>query len=561
MKKFTRGLIFLAAGFSNAFAASQEMVWGNVQSALPQLNVNQLISQHQFKKAIHHKEKNEYQLRLIRTTGTLKNKHARYQLYYKNVPVWGQQMIFHSKNSQQMVTGMDVKGIEKDVTSLDPKFSKTALEKKILASEKETITLKVSKKVIYLDKNKKAHLAYHIATYTSSKTEKNKAMNYMVDAHTGELLSKWNAIRSERIGQGLGGNSLPLPYRGGMFQYGNALPRLPSLGKFDVLYQDGQCRVENDQVRLFSLENMVLDYSAFPITLSDEQSGQLNTFSYDCNEDSLFLNYSDSGSGPVNYSFSPVNDSMFFATQAIEMYQKVYGVQSPVGDDLPLRIYTHLGNLDNAFAIPAFFDENAQRLSHQQIVIGNGYQFLTAPSQTVLAHELSHLFTENNSGLFYEHQPGGINESFSDMAAIALEDYLRGQYPWYWDGEDWSLGREAMLSGEALRYMDEPSKDGVSIENAADFNDYMDPHESSGVFNKAFYLLAHKPGYSIQKAFQVMVDANQHYWSPIAYWDFAACGVMQAAADRQYAVYPVIEAFDEVGVHCPLVGFNSLQAS
>ena len=40
------------------------------------------------------------------------------------------------------------------------------------------------------------------------------------------------------------------------------------------------------------------------------------------------------------------------------------------------------------------------------------------------------------------------------------------------------------------RYMADPPLDGKSIGTAADFCPGMDVHHSSGVFNKAFYLLA-----------------------------------------------------------------------
>ena len=189
---------------------------------------------------------------------------------------------------------------------------------------------------------------------------------------------------------------------------------------------------------------------------------------------------------------------------------------------------------------------------HQQIVIGDGDIRLTAPAQGTLAHELSHNFTRLNSNLRYFGHSGGINEAFSDMASIALQDYLRKDYPWYWDGLDWTIGREATINGEPLRYMNEPSRDGESIDNANLYSEDLDVHHTSGIFNKAFYLLANKPDWSIRKAFQVMVDANIKYWTSGAHFESAACGVIQAAIDRKYEKQGVLEAFAEVGVICPL---------
>jgi len=45
-------------------------------------------------------------------------------------------------------------------------------------------------------------------------------------------------------------------------------------------------------------------------------------------------------------------------------------------------------------------------------------------------------------------------------------------------------------------YVDEPTKDGGSIGNAADYTSTLDVHYSSGVYNKAFYLLATTQGWS-----------------------------------------------------------------
>ncbi len=137
------------------------------------------------------------------------------------------------------------------------------------------------------------------------------------------------------------------------------------------------------------------------------------------------------------------------------------------------------------------------------------------------------------------------------MAAIALEDYISQSYPWYWNGNDWTIGREAALNGEPLRYMDKPSEDGFSIEHAQDYYTGLDVHYSSGVYNKAFYLLAHQPNWNIKKAFQVMVDANQHYWQPFSNFDMAACGVIEAAKDRGFDFERVRESFNKVGVNCP----------
>lgn len=534
-----------------AFSADQTMIWGEANKTLPQLKNLNPSGVSGIQAMLPSAHNSAYSLKRD-TSASSKNNPARYQLMYHNIPVWGHQVILHNKaNGQQMITGTNVSNIEQDILSLTPKMSPGQVEQTILSEIKTPIKFKTNTLIIYIDNQQKATLAYHLKFYTNSHKKPLSAPNYIVDASDGKILKEWDNARKKAIGQGLGGNSIQLPYRSGIFQHGDALPGLPSLGKFKVTERDGHCHVETPNIRVMNLENEALGYGAFPITIFDEVSKELKAFSYPCSPTSLYLNYSDNHSGPINYSFSPVNDTMYFADQTIQMYQQVYQVKKPLGDDLPLRAYTHLGNMDNAFAIPSI-RVDGMLVANQQIVIGNGDYFLTAPAQAVIAHELSHNFTEINSGLIYEGQSGGINESFSDMAAIALQDYLRRDYPWYWNGEDWSIGREAVIGGEPLRYMDEPTKDGRSIDHAEHYSEGMNVHFTSGVFNKAFYLLATKPDWSIEKAFQVMVDANQRYWSPIAYYDFAACGVIQATIDRKWDKTPVVEAFDAVGVHCPM---------
>src|SRR3546814_4553615 len=78
----------------------------------------------------------------------------------------------------------------------------------------------------------------------------------------------------------------------------------------------------------------------------------------------------------------------------------------------------------------------------------------------------------------------------------------------------------------------------------------MDVHYSSGVYNKAFYLLATTAGWDTPKAFKVFARANALYWSASSDFTDAACGVETATADLGYSVANVTAAFSAVGVSC-----------
>ncbi|MCB0394593.1 MAG: M4 family metallopeptidase, partial [Bdellovibrionales bacterium] len=170
-------------------------------------------------------------------------------------------------------------------------------------------------------------------------------------------------------------------------------------------------------------------------------------------------------------------------------------------------------------------------------------RFYPLVSLDVVSHEVSHGFTEQNSGLVYSGQSGGMNEAFSDIAAEASEFYA-------WGSTDFEIGAQIFkTAGKALRYMDDPTKDGKSIGNAADYYNGLDVHYSSGVYNKAYYLLSTTDGWDPKKAFEVFVKANQEYWTPNATFVSAAQGVVSATNDLGYEVADVKAAFAAVGIN------------
>ena len=169
--------------------------------------------------------------------------------------------------------------------------------------------------------------------------------------------------------------------------------------------------------------------------------------------------------------------------------------------------------------------------------------FYPLVSLDVTSHEVSHGFTEQNSGLTYSGMSGGMNEAFSDMAGEAAEYYDHGS-------NDWLVGAQIFKSTGALRYMCNPPQDGGSIDNASKYKSTMDVHYTSGVYNKAFCLLAKTSGWTTKKAFQVFARANRDYWTSGSTFNQGACGVEKAATALGYTKASVTAAFTAVGVKC-----------
>jgi hypothetical protein len=86
-----------------------------------------------------------------------------------------------------------------------------------------------------------------------------------------------------------------------------------------------------------------------------------------------------------------------------------------------------------------------------------------------------------------------------------------------------------------------------------DYYSGMDVHYSSGIFNKAFYLIATTAGWNTKMAFDIFVKANQDYWTPSTNFQQGAEGALDAALDYGYSCCYVRNAFAVVGISltCP----------
>lgn len=496
--------------------------------------------------------------------------HLRYDQYYQGIRVWGSQIIYHlSSDSKPWVTGMLATDLEADIRLVEHKIS--ADEALAIAVNKYHKLLSAKPKIakiIYISEEKPnpAVAAYHILYGGTTADDHGLALHeFIINANTGKIISYWNGLKTQQVGgTGPGGVEVSnLPYRVGNYQFGNQIPNVNSLGVMNVDY-DGTntCTISNLQFNVVNLENQIDIKPPFPNA----------PYSYTCSPPN-FTNENDNGFAPINSGISPINDVTYFTQKAFDMYQNIYKIAYPVGSSkssLPVPSYTHAGQDERAFACPIecakTFGSNTQFMFYGNGIYPNG-NFFPLTAIDIVGHELSHLVTSNFSDLIFQNQSGGIDEAFSDMAGIALQSYVNGiNNPFkIWNGpaanapDAWTIGLSISATNppKPIRYLNNPPLDGHSIGNAANYRPGMDPHFSSGVFNKAFYLLSTTPGWTVERAFQIMLDANIAYWIPSTNFEYASCGIIQAAANRGYHYLDVIHAFKKVGVKC-LVGNSTI---
>ncbi|MCE3264793.1 MAG: family peptidase [Pseudoduganella sp.] len=155
------------------------------------------------------------------------------------------------------------------------------------------------------------------------------------------------------------------------------------------------------------------------------------------------------------------------------------------GNNTATYIAVHVdNNYDNAF-----FDPGCKCM-----YIGDGgTMFYNLGSIDVIGHEMGHGVIDATSNLVYSGESGGLNESNSDIIGEAVEAYARAggtgtSIPL--TGNDWMMGKEISRSGNPLRWMWKPSKDGKSKDAWSSTLGSLNVHYSSGPNNRMFYFLS-----------------------------------------------------------------------
>ncbi|MGN2244867.1 M4 family metallopeptidase [Frateuria sp. GZRR33] len=431
---------------------------------------------------------------------------VRQQQMYRGVPVYGRSVaVVQDAHGNVLRASGNVMKLPANLASplsVTPKLSGAQAIAKLQAHAHTTLAGGASiynKKAdlfVYPQENGSPRLVY-LTSYVVGGQHPSRP-TAIVDAHTGEVLQSWDGL-TDATANGPGGNQ-----KTGKYYYGTDYAAL------QVTQSGSTCYLQNTNVVTYNLNH-------------GTSGGTLVNFTCPTSD-----------TDAINGAYSPVNDAHHFGGVVHDMYVAYTGA-APLNMQLRMNVH-YKSNYENAF-----WDGTA-------MYFGDGAStFYPLVSLDVTSHEISHGYTEQNSGLQYSGQSGGMNEAYSDIAGEAAEFYDRGQ-------ADFLVGADIMKSGTALRFMCNPPQDGGSIDNAADYTSGLDVHYSSGVYNKAFCLLAKTSGWDVKKAFQAFQLANKSYWTATSNFNDGACGVESAAEALGYSKSDVISAFNGVGVTCPGTG-------
>ncbi len=436
-------------------------------------------------------------------------RHYRYQQTFRGVPIWGEQVIV-TEGRDGKIKNLFGRSVDRLAADL-PLGQKLIGKANALAAAKHAalgngvsalhVQHEQIEQMIYLARDGRASMTYVVNFFADTpKGGKPTRPFVILDARTGKVLEKWDGLTtSSQIGTGPGGNQ-----KTGQYEWGSG----GRYGFLDVTQSGTTCTMNNAKVKTVNLNGGTSSTTAF---------------AYTCPRNTVKT---------INGGFSPLNDAHYFGGMITGMYPAYTGYDA-LSFQLVMRTH-YSSSYENAF-----WDGSTMSF-------GDGAStFYPLVSVDVAGHEVSHGFTEQHSNLTYSGMSGGMNEAFSDMGGEATEYFWKGS-------NDFLVGEEIFkgASGQALRYMCNPTQDGGSIDNAADYTSSLDVHYSSGVYNKAFCTLAKKSGWDTPKAFKVFARANALYWTASSTFNAGACGVETAATDLGLTKADVTAAFTAVGVSC-----------
>ncbi|MGG3449158.1 Ig-like domain-containing protein [Domibacillus aminovorans] len=381
-------------------------------------------------------------------------KHYLYQLTHKGIPVYGSYAQVHL-NAQNKVYALDNDVEIKDINlPTSPNLSGSeaianltaAVEKELgkkieLESSNEMVQIKEpSAKLIIYPSNGKDYLVYE-TKISFLKPTIGEWVGF-VDAHTGQIIEKYNALKDANATVPSKEKKAPLSY-----------PYTVEKGEGDS--NNGGVKElnivkENGWYYLLDTTNPMANDGA--IVTRDEFSREIVS--------------SDSS----HFNDKHAVDAHYNADIVYDYYKEEFDRDSIDGKGMDIVSYVHVPEygapMDNAY-----WWEDA-------MWYGDGDQLnCFSCALDVVGHEMTHGVTEKTAGLDYWKQSGALNESFSDIIGSLI------------DG-DWELGEE---TGSVIRDMEDPNRYG----QPKHMDEYMyiewdngGVHFNSGIPNFAAYQLA-----------------------------------------------------------------------
>jgi Zn-dependent metalloprotease len=462
--------------------------------------------------------------------------HVRLDQVHQGVPVVGQQLVVHldGNGAALSASGAFQAGI---AASVQPVLSAAQARDAAVQRFPGALGTSPAIELVLYPQGGSVSLAYRVTLRDDATPRRILAF---VDAASGQVIHGYSDLRTL-----LAGGAAPQALASGGAAAAATSIGGAATGTGNSLYSGAVSITTTQATRAF--------------TLSDASRGGLRTGDMGNRPIGPAVIFRDSdnvwGNGTNNDAASAGVDAHFGAELTWDYYLSVHGRNGIRNDGVgPLSRVHYSRNYNNAF-----WDDGCFCMTYGD---GNGVQFSPLVSLDVAGHEMTHGVTSATADLIYDNQSDGLNEAMSDIFGTMVEFFAAvhgaAKTPNYLIGEDVFTPNTA---GDALRYMNNPTQDGNSIDTFADYNDNVDVHLSSGIANNAFYLLAeggtHRLGGVVtgigrSAAERIFYRALTVYMIPSETFSQARADTIKAATDlfgaTSQEVASVGQAWTAVGV-------------
>ncbi|WP_030383282.1 MULTISPECIES: M4 family metallopeptidase [unclassified Streptomyces] len=386
--------------------------------------------------------------------------HVRYDRTYRHLPVLGGDFVVH------LARGGAYEGADRATTRTVAVASTTPAVKapraadlataELRAAHRGTLkTVKARPELVVDALHGAARLAWRTHAVGLDPLGNPVARTVLTDARGGEEIDSWDAIETATgDGQSLYSGTVPLQTT----QSGSSY-QLKDATRGGTYTGDAENKTD---LCLFGI-----CFSRAPATLYTDADNHW-------------------GTGTTADRSSAAVDAQYGTDETWDYYKEVHGRTGIAGDGKGSYNRVHYGSGYNN----AFWDDSCFCMTYGD---GDGSTFGPLVALDVAGHEMSHGVTSTTAGLTYSGESGGLNEATSDIFGTLVEWYADNSS----DAGDYLIGEKVVRSGfgePALRYMDEPSRDGASADCWSSSVGDLDVHYSSGVANHFAYLLAEGSG-------------------------------------------------------------------
>ena len=410
--------------------------------------------------------RNAFSLRAPVPDPVLKGEDVRVDQTYEGLPVLGGEAIVHLRDHKvRAITDHLWRGLEVDTKPLVTASEALAIALADLAPrgpmlrpptcELMVVRLKLGPGTPVL----RDALVYRIETALENDTDETTHTAYLIDAYTGAIAKRWEALQTMGSGEITTGLS---QYSGSV--YLNTVNTGSGHELRDLTRGEGGTVV------------LDLRHSYFPLGASI-YSTQTKTWGDG-------RNYDGSCTTSANGQTAAV-DAAYGMQCSWDYYLNIHHRNGIDGRGTATTLQVHYGRgYDNAFWSDACFC----------MTFGDGRRFKSLGALDVIGHEMSHGVCSTTAHLQYFGESGGLNESNSDIHGTMIEFYARNkQINQIGDClGNWTMGEQLVTAEhpKPIRYLYKPSKDGRSKDAwDPDLGD-LDVHHSSGPMNRCYYFLA-----------------------------------------------------------------------